>query len=84
MTRARTAVDQSEALIPAQIATRTAALYRLATLMGRTPADYPGDVETCARPPAMQRPLPIGDGAALIRLRRQVDIFHALGSGWQS
>ncbi len=72
VTRARTAVDQSEALIPAQIATRTAALYRLATLMGRPPADYPRDVESCARPPAMQRPLPIGDGAALLRRRPDI------------
>jgi len=72
VTRARTAVDQSEALIPAQVATRTAALYRLATLMGRPPADYPRDVEACARPPAMQRPLPIGDGAALIRRRPDI------------
>ncbi len=69
VTRARTAVDQSEALIPSQVATRTAALYRLATLMGRTPADYPKDVATCAKPPALTRPLPIGDGTALI-LRR--------------
>lgn len=72
VTRARTAVDQSEALIPTQIATRTAALYRLATLMGRPPADYPRDVESCARPPAMRRPLPIGDGAALIRRRPDI------------
>ncbi len=72
VTRARTAVDQSEALIPAQIATRTAALYRLATLMGRTPADYPKDVATCARPPALTRPLPIGDGSALIRRRPDI------------
>ena len=69
VTRARTGVDQSEALIPAQVATRTAALYRLATLMGRAPADYPRDVATCDKPPALTRPLPIGDGSALI-LRR--------------
>jgi multidrug efflux system outer membrane protein len=72
VTRARTAVDQSEALIPAQIATRTAALYRLATLMGRAPADYPKDVAACATPPALNRPLPIGDGAALIRRRPDI------------
>ncbi|AYJ85369.1 TolC family protein (plasmid) [Sphingomonas paeninsulae] len=72
VTRARSAVDQSEALIPAAIATRTAALYRLATLMGRAPANYPRDVETCARPPALTRPLPIGDGAGLIRRRPDI------------
>jgi multidrug efflux system outer membrane protein len=72
VTRARTAVDQSEALIPSQVATRTAALYRLATLMGRAPADYPQDVATCAKPPALTRPLPIGDGSALIRRRPDI------------
>ena len=72
VTRARSAVEQSAALIPTQIATRTAALYRLATLMGRAPADYPRDVATCARPPALTRPLPIGDGAALIRRRPDI------------
>lgn len=72
VTRARTAVDQSEALIPNAIATRTAALYRLATLMGRAPADYPREVEACAAAPVMRRPLPIGDGAALIRRRPDI------------
>ncbi len=69
VTRAQSVVDQSAALIPAILATRTAALYRLATLMGRPPADYPNDVESCATPPTMSRPIPIGDGAALIRRR---------------
>ena len=69
VTRAQSAVDQSAALIPAILATRTAALYRLATLMGRPPADYPRDVEVCSTPPRMSRPIPIGDGAALIRRR---------------
>jgi NodT family efflux transporter outer membrane factor (OMF) lipoprotein len=72
VTRAQSAVDQSEALIPAAVATRTAALYRLATLMGRTPADYPKEVETCAAAPTMRQPLPIGDGAALIRRRPDI------------
>ncbi|MEG3175074.1 efflux transporter outer membrane subunit [Sphingomonas sp. RB3P16] len=72
VTRAQSAVDQSAALVPTVIATRTAALYRLATLMGRTPADYPRDVATCATPPAMRKPLPIGDGAALIARRPDI------------
>jgi multidrug efflux system outer membrane protein len=72
VTRAQSAVDQSEALIPAAVATRTAALYRLATLMGRAPADYPKEVEACAAAPTMRQPLPIGDGAALIRRRPDI------------
>lgn len=72
VTRARSAVDLSEAQIPSIVATRTAALYRLATLMGRAPADYPKDVASCSTPPAMRRPLPIGDGSALIRRRPDI------------
>ncbi|MDE2405667.1 MAG: TolC family protein, partial [Sphingomonadales bacterium] len=65
VTRARAAVQQSAALVPAILATRSAALYRLATLMGRPPADWPRDAEACAAGPAMARPLPVGDGGAL-------------------
>jgi multidrug efflux system outer membrane protein len=72
VTRARTAVSQNEATIPAIVAVRTAALYRLATLMGRAPADYPRDVETCRTPPRLGRPLPVGDGTALIRRRPDI------------
>ena len=72
VTRARTAADQSEAAIPSILATRTAALYRLATLMGRTPVDYPRDVEACTTPPSLTRPLPIGDGTALLRRRPDI------------
>ena len=54
------------------IATRTAALYRLATLMGRAPADYPKDVASCATAPTMRKPLPIGDGAGLIARRPDI------------
>ncbi len=72
VTRAQSAVDQSAALVPATIATRKAALYRLATLMGRAPADYPKDVATCAAPPTMRKPLPIGDGAGLIARRPDI------------
>jgi len=69
VTRARTAVNQNEALIPGILATRTAALYKLATLMGRAPADYPKDAVGCTAPPTMAKAMPIGDGAALIRRR---------------
>ena len=72
VTRARAAADQSEAAIPSILANRTAALYSLATLMGRAPADYPRDVQTCTTPPTMTKPLPIGDGSALIRRRPDI------------
>lgn len=72
VTRARTAADQSAAAIPTIIAARQAALYSLAALMGRTPADYPKDVESCTTPPLLRQPLPIGDGSALIRRRADI------------
>lgn len=75
VTRARTAVEQSEAQLPGLVATRRAALYRLATLMGRPPADYPRDAERCAALPLLGQAMPIGDGAML--LRRRPDLRQA-------
>jgi NodT family efflux transporter outer membrane factor (OMF) lipoprotein len=72
VSRAQAAVDASEASLPAFTAQRRAALYLLATLLGRPPADYPKGVELCASLPTLTRPLPIGDGAALIRRRPDI------------
>jgi outer membrane protein TolC len=72
VTRARTAADRSAAAIPGIIAQRQAALFELAALMGRAPADYPREAETCAAPPELRQPLPIGDGSALIRRRPDI------------
>ena len=72
VTRAQAAVDQSAAAIPSIIAGRQAALFELAALMGRAPADYPRELESCPAPPELKRLLPIGDGAALIRRRADV------------
>ncbi|ARS27545.1 efflux transporter outer membrane subunit [Sphingomonas sp. KC8] len=72
VSRAQAVVDQSEANLPGFAGQRQAALFRLATLLGKPPADYPRDVADCARLPAMRRPLPMGDGAALIRRRPDI------------
>lgn len=72
VTRARTAADRSAAAIPAILAARQASLFELAALMGRVPADYPRELESCAAPPTLHQPLPIGDGAALIRRRPDI------------
>lgn len=71
-TRARAAMEQSEALVPALVAARQAALYQLAALTGKPPADYPRTVERCAVLPAIVGPLPVGDGAALLRRRPDI------------
>lgn len=72
VTRAQTALDESEATIPPILAGRQAALYALAALMGEPAADYPRELEDCASPPPIRQPIPIGDGAALIRRRSDV------------
>lgn len=72
VSRAQAAVDASTASLPAFAAARRGALYLLATLLGRAPADYPPDVEGCAAPPALKTPMPVGDGTALIRRRPDI------------
>jgi NodT family efflux transporter outer membrane factor (OMF) lipoprotein len=72
VTRARGAADQSAAAIPNIIAKRQAALFELAALMGRSPADYPRELESCPAPPELKQPIPIGDGSALIRRRADI------------
>lgn len=71
-TRAQAAVEQSEALVPTLVASRQTALYQLATLLGRPPAEYPRAVERCRTLPVIARALPVGDGAALLRRRPDI------------
>lgn len=72
VTRAELRLAQTRALIPAQRARSRAALYRLAYLMGKAPADYPREAEACHAVPQIAAPLPVGDGAALIARRPDV------------
>jgi outer membrane protein, multidrug efflux system len=66
-------VAQVESQIPALVAGQTNAQLRLAALTGRVPKDAP--VVQCDRAPILAAPIPIGDGAAL--LRRRPDIREA-------
>ncbi|MDO6414193.1 efflux transporter outer membrane subunit [Sphingomonas sp. BIUV-7] len=72
VTRAKAAFDLSTAAIPEIIASRQAALYELAALMGRTPAAYPRELIQCISPPALRRAIPVGDGAQLLARRPDV------------
>lgn len=72
VTRTNAQVAQFQADIPALLAQQRNALYRLATLAGRPPAEFPRELEACAAAPRLDRPLPVGDGAALIRRRPDV------------
>jgi len=75
VTRARGQLEQLQAELPPFQARQRTALYRLAALTGRAPADGPAALLQCARPPRLARPIPVGDGAAL--LRRRPDIRQA-------
>ncbi|KQM19264.1 efflux transporter outer membrane subunit [Novosphingobium sp. Leaf2] len=75
VSRANAQVEASAAALPAFAAARQNALYLLATLLGRAPADYPRDVADCAVLPRLAGGMPVEDGAALIR--RRADIRQA-------
>ena len=70
--RAEGLVAQVRAGIPPLEGQRQAALYQLASLLGRTPARAPTDVATCVTPPRLDALIPIGDGAALLKRRPDV------------
>ncbi|TCP35638.1 TolC family protein [Sphingomonas sp. BK235] len=64
--------DQRRADIPSLVAERQAALFRLATLTGRTPQELPpvaGERATALR---IEQAIPVGDGAALLARRPDV------------
>ncbi|WP_375197056.1 efflux transporter outer membrane subunit [Sphingobium sp.] len=64
--------DQQAALIPSLIADRESALFRLATLTGRTPQDLPATIRDRIKTPDLSQPIPVGDGRALLARRPDV------------
>jgi len=70
--RAQGQLEQLRAALPPLQAKRQAALYRLATLIGAAPRDFPVEVAACEQPPHLAGLLPAGDGAALLRRRPDV------------
>jgi NodT family efflux transporter outer membrane factor (OMF) lipoprotein len=73
--RSSTQEQQVRASIPTLEAQRRVALYRLAVLTGQTPRELPDGLGSCDQEPRLARPLPVGDGAGL--LRRRPDIRRA-------
>ena len=65
-------LESTRASIPPLEAARDAALFRLAVLTGRPPAEASAAARACARPPQIVTPIPVGDGAALLRRRPDV------------
>ena len=70
--RAHGQLEQLRAALPPLQAQRQSALYRLATLIGAAPRDFPAAVAECEQPPHLSGLLPIGDGTALLRRRPDV------------
>jgi NodT family efflux transporter outer membrane factor (OMF) lipoprotein len=64
--------DQRRAEVPALAAQRQAALFRLATLTGRTPSDLPPEAGARRATLRLDRLIPVGDGAALLARRPDV------------
>ena len=70
--RADAALQSTRATLPPLRAQRDAALFRLSTLTGVTPAEASQAARDCARPPQLTQPIPVGDGAALLARRPDV------------
>jgi len=75
VTRQRQLVSQLEEVIPSLSAAQKNALFQLAVLTGKPPAEYDADLMSCVAPPRLLTQLPVEDGAAL--LKRRPDIRKA-------
>ncbi len=72
LTRSEGQIDQFRANIPVLEADRRNALFRLATLTGKPPARFDADLGECVAAPTVGQPIPVGDGAALLKRRPDV------------
>ena len=70
--RARAQYEQVRATIAPFAAQRRDALYRLSVLTGHAPEEVSPAAAACTTPPALKRPVPVGDGTALIKRRPDV------------
>jgi NodT family efflux transporter outer membrane factor (OMF) lipoprotein len=75
VSREKVLLEQARAQIPPLEGARRANLFVLAALVGETPAHIPAAAAACQTPPQLAQPLPVGDGAAL--LRRRPDLREA-------
>ncbi|VWX54341.1 efflux transporter outer membrane subunit [Novosphingobium sp. 9U] len=67
--------ESARAQVPTFEGERRAALYALATLTGRPPAEIDADASACKTPPGVRTLIPVGDGTAL--LTRRADVREA-------
>jgi len=65
-------LEQVRGTLPTLAGQRQAALFRLAVLTGRPPAQYPPEAARCSQPPALRGAVPVGDGASLLARRPDI------------
>jgi NodT family efflux transporter outer membrane factor (OMF) lipoprotein len=70
--RAQGLAAQVRAGIPPLEGQRRAAVFELATLLGRAPSRAPTEAQACVRPPQLDALIPVGDGVELLRRRPDV------------
>jgi NodT family efflux transporter outer membrane factor (OMF) lipoprotein len=70
--RAEAALQNTRASLPPLRAQRDGALFRLAALTGKTPAEADAAVAACAQIPRLTSAIPVGDGAGLIARRPDI------------
>jgi NodT family efflux transporter outer membrane factor (OMF) lipoprotein len=70
--RAQALAAQVRSSIPPLEGQRRAAIFDLAAVLGRAPADAPNEIESCVRPPLLSSLIPVGDGSALLKRRPDV------------
>lgn len=72
VSRAEAQAETLRSRIPPFESKKASALYQLSALLGRTPGDLPPDVAACKEAPQLAAPLPVGDGATLLRRRPDI------------
>jgi multidrug efflux system outer membrane protein len=70
--RARAQLETTRAALPSLAAAQRSALFRLAVLTGKPPADVDARAAACTAPPLLKQPIPVGDGATLLKRRPDV------------
>lgn len=63
---------RAKAVIPDLEGQSRAAVFELAAILGRSPAQAPEELLHCSAVPRLNQPIPIGDGASLLRRRPDV------------
>ncbi|WP_186079042.1 efflux transporter outer membrane subunit [Burkholderia gladioli] len=72
--RSAALLNQIQSTVPTLEARRRNALFQLAVLSGRPPAEFDERLTQCVDEPPIRSAIPVGDGAALLRRRPDVRV----------